>query len=66
MKMAEINNTDKEALLALVEKYTDLDSLLDYYGEYWLCYEELGKQVQISKEEFDLFSLVLPIWKAEE
>lgn len=57
---------DLTELLETILKYSDLDSLLDYYGKYYLCREEFGKQIEISYREFEVLALVLPVHRAEE
>lgn len=48
-----------QEVLEIILKSSNFNSLLDYYGQYYICFNELGSEVPICKEHFDyLCSLV--------
>ena len=52
-----------ELTLKLLLNHSDFDSILDYYGEYYICFEKLGSEVRVPKDVFDLLSTMLPAEK---
>lgn len=54
-------NNQAEKMLILMLNSSDFNSLLDYYGQYYVCFDRIGCEVEISKEDFNyLCSLVKP------
>ena len=52
-----------ELTLKLLLNHSNFDSILDYYGEYYICFEKLGSEVRVPKDVFDLLSTMLPAEK---
>ena len=49
-----------ELALKLLLNHSNFDSVLDYYGEYYICFNKLGSEIRVSKEVFDLLCTMLP------
>lgn len=52
-----------ELTLKLLLNHSNFDSILDYYGEYYICFEKLGSEVRVPRDVFDLLSTMLPAEK---
>ncbi len=52
--------TQAEKMLILLLKTSNFNSLLDYYGQYFICFNELGREVEIDKEGFEYLSTLVP------
>ena len=53
-------NTQAEKMLKLLLKASNFNSLLDYYRQYYICFDELGREVLIEKEDFDYLCTLVP------
>ena len=49
-----------EKMLILLLQTSNFNSLLDYYGQYYICFDEIGREVEISKEDFDYLCSLVP------
>ena len=49
-----------ELALKLLLNHSNFDSVLDYYGEYYICFNKLGSEIRVPKEVFDLLCTMLP------
>ena len=52
-----------ELTLKLLLNHSNFDSILDYYGEYYICFEKLGSEIRVPRDVFDLLSTMLPAEK---
>lgn len=52
-----------ELTLKLLLNHSNFDSILDHYGEYYICFEKLGSEVRVPRDVFDLLSTMLPAEK---
>ncbi len=48
-----------ERMLVLLLEKSNFNSLLDYYGQYFICFDELGREVEISEEDFIYLSSLI-------
>lgn len=55
--------TQAEKMLILLLKTSNFNSLLDYYGQYFICFDELGREVEINKEDFEYLCTLVPTEK---
>ncbi len=55
--------TQAEKMLILLLKTSNFNSLLDYYGQYFVCFDELGREVEINKEDFEYLCTLVPTEK---
>lgn len=52
-----------ELTLKLLLNHSDFDSILDYYGEYYICFKKLGSEVRVPRDVFELLCTMLPTEK---
>ena len=52
-----------ELTLKLLLNHSDFDSILDYYGEYYICFEKLGSEIRVPRDVFELLCTMLPVEK---
>ncbi len=52
--------TQAEKMLILLLKTSNFNSLLDYYGQFFICFDELGREVEINKEDFEYLCSLVP------
>lgn len=48
-----------ERMLVLLLEKSNFNSLLDYYGQYFICFDELGREVEIDEEDFIYLSSLI-------
>lgn len=53
-------NNQAEKMLILLLKTSNFNSLLDYYGQYFICFNKIGSEVEIDKEDFEYLSTLVP------
>ena len=52
-----------ELTLKLLLNHSNFDSILDYYGEYYICFKKLGSEVRVPRDVFELLCTMLPAEK---
>ena len=52
-----------ELTLKLLLNHSNFDSILDYYGEYYICFEKLGSEIRVPRDVFELLCTMLPAEK---
>lgn len=52
-----------ELTLKLLLNHSNFDSILDYYGEYYICFEKLGSEIRVPRDVFELLCTMLPTEK---
>ncbi len=53
-------NNQAEKMLILLLKTSNFNSLLDYYGQYFICFNKVGNEVEIEEEDFKYLCSLVP------
>jgi len=53
-------NNQAEKMLILLLKTSNFNSLLDYYGQYFICFNKVGSEVEIEEEDFKYLCSLVP------